>query len=68
MTVARATRALRCAALAILCSVGSTLPARAQGFTLGDIFDRMRAGEAMVGFAAAHPQLDARIPPMRLRH
>ena len=61
MTSARATRALRCAALAILCSAAAVFPARAQGFTLGDIFERMRAGEAIVGFAAAHPQLDARI-------
>ena len=54
-------RILRCAAAAMLATAGSTLPARAQAFTLGDIFARMRAGETILGFAANHPQLDARI-------
>lgn len=61
MRRARFTRVTRCAALAFVCSAASIESARAQSFTLGDIFERMRAGEAIVGFAAAHPQLDARI-------
>ena len=61
MTHTRATHAWRCVALVVLCSTGAISQARAQAFTLGDIFARMRAGEAVVGFAAAHPQLDARI-------
>lgn len=61
MTHARTTHAGRCVALVVLCSAGSITQARAQAFTLGDIFARMRAGEAIVGLPATHPQIDARI-------
>jgi hypothetical protein len=48
-----------CAGLAYV--LASAQVARAQTFTLGDIFDRLRTGEQIVDFARTHPAVDRRI-------